>query len=113
MKVLVTGSAGFIGYHTSKRLLDSGHDVVGLDNLNDYYDITLKKDRTKLLQSYDRFSFYKINLEDQSAVELLFKNEPPQRVIHLAAQAGVRYSIEHPQAYVQSNIVGTFNILEG
>jgi len=113
MKVLVTGSAGFIGYHTSKRLLDSGHDVVGLDNLNDYYDITLKKDRTKLLQSYDRFSFYKINLEDQSAVELLFKNEPPQRVIHLAAQAGVRYSIEHPQVYVQSNIVGTFNILEG
>ena len=113
MKVLVTGSAGFIGYHTSKRLLDSGHDVVGLDNLNDYYDITLKKDRTKLLQSYDRFSFYKINVEDQSAVELLFKNEPPQRVIHLAAQAGVRYSIEHPQVYVQSNIVGTFNILEG
>ena len=112
MKVLVTGSAGFIGYHTSKRLLESGHEVIGLDNLNDYYSISLKKDRKKLLENYDRFSFYKINLEDKSAVELLFKKELPQRVIHLAAQAGVRYSIEHPQVYIQSNIVGTFNILE-
>ena len=112
MKILVTGSAGFIGYHTSKCLLDSGHEVVGLDNLNDYYDVSLKHDRTKLLQNYDLFSFHKINLEDQEAVELLFKNTSLQRVIHLAAQAGVRYSIEHPKVYVQSNIVGTFNILE-
>ena len=112
MKILVTGSAGFIGYLNSKRLLDSGHEVIGLDNLIDYYDVSLKNDRRKLLQSYDLFSFHKINLEDQEAVELLFKNAAPQRVIHLAAQAGVRYSIEHPKAYVQSNIVGTFNILE-
>jgi len=112
MKILVTGSAGFIGFHTSKRLLDSGYDVVGLDNLNDYYDVNLKKDRLKLLQDHDRFVFHEISLEDQSAVKQLFKNESPQRVIHLAAQAGVRYSIDHPQVYIQSNIVGTFHILE-
>ena len=112
MKILVTGSAGFIGFHTSKRLLDSGYDVVGLDNLNDYYDVNLKKDRLKLLQDHNRFVFHKISLEDQSAVKQLFKNESPQRVIHLAAQAGVRYSIDHPQVYIQSNIVGTFHILE-
>ena len=112
MKILVTGSAGFIGFHTSKRLLDSGYDVVGLDNLNDYYDVNLKKNRLKLLQDYDRFVFYKITLEDQSAVKQLYKKKSPQRVIHLAAQAGVRYSIDHPQVYIQSNIVGTFHILE-
>ena len=112
MKILVTGSAGFIGFHTSKRLLDSGYDVVGLDNLNDYYDVNLKRDRLKLLQDHDRFVFHEISLEDQSAVKQLFKNESPQRVIHLAAQAGVRYSIDHPQVYIQSNIVGTFHILE-
>ena len=113
MKILVTGSAGFIGFHTSKRLLDSGHDVIGLDNLNTYYDINLKKDRLKILQEYDGFTFHKIDLKDQDVVESLFKKESPQRVIHLAAQAGVRYSIDHPQLYVQSNIIGTFNILEG
>jgi UDP-glucuronate 4-epimerase len=113
MKILVTGSAGFIGFHTSKRLLDSGHDVIGLDNLNNYYDINLKKNRLKILQEYNGFTFYKIDLKDQDVVENLFKKESPQRVIHLAAQAGVRYSIDHPQLYVQSNIIGTFNILEG
>ena len=113
MKILVTGSAGFIGFHTSKRLLDSGHDVIGLDNLNNYYDTNLKKDRLKILQGYDGFTFHKIDLKDQDVVESLFKKESPQRVIHLAAQAGVRYSIDHPQLYVQSNIVGTFNVLEG
>ena len=113
MKILVTGSAGFIGFHTSKRLLDSGHDVIGLDNLNTYYDTNLKKDRLKILQGYDGFTFHKIDLKDQDVVESLFKKESPQRVIHLAAQAGVRYSIDHPQLYVQSNIVGTFNVLEG
>lgn len=113
MKILVTGSAGFIGFHTSKRLLDSGYDVIGLDNLNNYYDINLKKDRLKILQEYEGFTFHKIDLKNQGEVESLFKKEPPQRVIHLAAQAGVRHSIEHPQIYIQSNIIGTFNILEG
>ncbi|MCL0045166.1 NAD-dependent epimerase [Nitrospinaceae bacterium] len=113
MKILVTGSAGFIGFHTSKQLLDSGYDVIGLDNLNNYYDIKLKKNRLKILQEYDKFAFHKIDLKDQGEVESFFKKESPQRVIHLAAQAGVRYSIENPQVYIQSNIVGTFNILEG
>jgi len=113
MKILVTGAAGFIGFHTSKRLLDSGYDVVGLDNVNDYYDINLKRSRLKILQDYNQFAFYEINLGNQDAVEQLFKKETPQRVIHLAAQAGVRYSIQHPEVYIQSNIVGTFHILEG
>ena len=112
MKILVTGAAGFIGFHASKRLLDSRYDVIGLDNLNNYYDINLKNDRLKILQEYDGFTFHKIDLKDQGEVESLFKKESPQRVIHLAAQAGVRYSIENPHAYIQSNIVGTFNILE-
>ena len=113
MKILVTGAAGFIGFHTSKRLLDFGYDVVGLDNINDYYDTNLKNNRLKILLDYDRFIFHKIDLEDQNLVEQLFKKASPQRVIHLAAQAGVRYSIEHPQVYINSNIVGTFHILEG
>jgi UDP-glucuronate 4-epimerase len=113
MKILVTGAAGFIGFHVSKRLLESDYEVVGLDNINDYYDINLKKDRLKNLKGYKRFVFYKNNLEDKEAVEQLFKKEEPQKVVHLAAQAGVRYSIQHPEVYVQSNIVGTFNILEG
>ena len=113
MKILVTGAAGFIGFHASKRLLDSRYDVIGLDNLNNYYDINLKNDRLKILQEYDGFTFHKIDLKDQGEVESLFKKESPQRVIHLAAQAGVRYSIENPHVYIQSNIVGTFNILEG
>ena len=87
MKILVTGAAGFIGFHTSKRLLDSGCDVVGLDNVNNYYDINLKKNRLEILQDYDRFAFHEINLEDQSAVEQLFKKEAPERVIHLAAKS--------------------------
>jgi len=113
MKILVTGAAGFIGFHVSKRLLESDYEVVGLDNINDYYDINLKKDRLKNLKDYKRFVFYKSNLEDKEAVEQLFKKEEPQKVVHLAAQAGVRYSIQHPEVYIQSNIVGTFNILEG
>ena len=112
MKILVTGAAGFIGFHTSKRLLDSGHHVVGLDNINDYYDVNLKNSRLKILQNYDQFTFYKVNLEDQRSIKELFKKENPQRVVHLAAQAGVRYSIEHPEVYIQSNIIGTFHILE-
>jgi UDP-glucuronate 4-epimerase len=112
MKILVTGSAGFIGFHTSKRLLEDGHEIIGLDNVNDYYDVNLKRNRLKILHEYDSFSFYENNLEEKRAVDGLFNKEAPQRVIHLAAQAGVRYSIEHPEVYIQSNIIGTFNILE-
>ena len=113
MNILVTGAAGFIGFHVSKRLLESGYEVIGLDNINDYYDINLKKDRLKKLKCYNGFVFYKNNLEDKEVVDQLFKKEEPQKVIHLAAQAGVRNSIQHPEVYVQSNIIGTFNILEG
>jgi len=113
MKILVTGAAGFIGFHTSKRLLESGHEIIGLDNLNDYYDIHLKNDRLKILREFKTFSFHQNNLEDKEAMDQIFKEDQPQRVIHLAAQAGVRYSINHPEIYIQSNIIGTFNILEG
>ena len=113
MKILVTGAVGFIGFHTSKKLLELGFEVVGLDNINDYYDINLKRARLNILEDHDCFVFYKDDLEDQKAIERLFKNEKPQRVIHLAAQAGVRYSIQHPEIYIRSNIIGTFNILEG
>jgi UDP-glucuronate 4-epimerase len=112
MIILVTGAAGFIGFNTSKRLLEDGHKIIGLDDVNDYYDVNLKRDRLKILGSFDQFVFYENNLEDKEAIEGLFKKESPQRVIHLAAQAGVRHSIEHPEVYIQSNIIGTFNILE-
>jgi UDP-glucuronate 4-epimerase len=112
MKILVTGAAGFIGFHTSRRLLEDGNVVIGLDNINDYYDVSLKRDRLKILQGYDLFSFYESNLEDKEAVNQIFGKENPRRVINLAAQAGVRYSIQHPEVYVQSNILGMFNILE-
>lgn len=112
MKILVTGAAGFIGFHISRRLLEDGYKVTSLDNVNDYYDVNLKRDRLKILQDHDSFSFYEISLEDKERVDQLFQKETPQRVIHLAAQAGVRYSIQHPNVYIQSNIVGTFNMLE-
>jgi UDP-glucuronate 4-epimerase len=112
VKILVTGAAGFIGFNIARRLLGDGYKVIGLDNVNNYYDVNLKRDRLKILQDFDSFSFYENNLEDKEAVEHLFKKEDIQRVIHLAAQAGVRYSIQHPEVYIQSNIVGTFNILE-
>jgi len=113
VKFLVTGAAGFIGFHVSKRLLEEGNDVVGLDNLNDYYDVSLKKARLKILENGSNFGFYKNNLEDSQAIAQLFQTEKPSRVIHLAAQAGVRYSIKNPRAYIDSNIVGFLNILEG
>lgn len=113
MIVLVTGVAGFIGMHTAIRLLKEGYQVIGLDNINDYYITSLKHARLKTLETYDDFSFYEMDLADTEAMTGLFKKYSFQRVIHLAAQAGVRYSIENPMAYVQSNLVGTMNILEG
>ncbi|MFV0264178.1 MAG: NAD-dependent epimerase [Kluyvera sp.] len=112
MKYLVTGAAGFIGFHVSERLLKAGHQVVGIDNLNDYYDVSLKHARLQRLQS-PQFHFHKIDLADRSAMEALFADEKFERVIHLAAQAGVRYSIDNPHAYAESNLMGHLNILEG
>ena len=109
---LVTGAAGFIGYHLSKEILDMGGEVIGYDNLNDYYDPSLKQSRLDILQQYPKFTFYKANLEDKVTLETIFKKHAPKIVIHLAAQAGVRYSIENPDVYIQSNIVGFTNILE-
>lgn len=113
MKILVTGAAGFIGFHTAKRLLEDGHDVIGFDSVSDYYDVQLKYNRLKKLERFDRFKFIKNLVENQQAIETLFRDERPQRVVHLAAQAGVRYSIDHPDVYIQGNIVGFQHILEG
>ncbi|MBX4738542.1 MULTISPECIES: NAD-dependent epimerase [Klebsiella] len=112
MKYLVTGAAGFIGSHVSQRLLKDGHQVTGIDNLNDYYDVNLKQARLDLLLS-PLFSFHKIDLADRAKMEQLFVSEKFDRVIHLAAQAGVRYSLENPHAYADSNLLGFLNILEG
>ena len=113
MKVLVTGAAGFIGFHTAKALLDRGDQVVGLDNLNDYYDVALKRARLERLEGRNGFLFVKADLQDREAMADLFARERPDRVINLAAQAGVRYSLENPHAYVDSNLVGFLNVLEG
>jgi UDP-glucuronate 4-epimerase len=112
MKVLVTGAAGFIGYHVSRALLERGDTVVGLDNLNDYYDPALKESRLALLLEFPAFSFVKMDLEDEAGVMNTFATNGFEAVIHLAAQAGVRYSLENPRAYIDSNVVGTLNILE-
>lgn len=109
---LVTGAAGFIGMHMSKRLLELGCTVIGLDNLNDYYDVQLKYARLDVLKKYDRFTFYKVDMAEKEALAALFNENSVDVVINLAAQAGVRYSIENPEVYIQSNIVGFFNILE-
>ena len=111
-KILVTGAAGFIGYFLCQRLLDMGSTVVGIDNLNDYYDVSLKHERLHLLEPYKKFSFHKIDISDRAAIEKLVSNENFNIVVNLAAQAGVRYSIINPEAYINSNIVGFFNILE-
>lgn len=113
MKILVTGAAGFIGFHTAKTLLDRADLVVGLDNLNDYYDVNLKKARLAQLEKRNGFVFAKADLADRKTIEDLFREEKFDRVVNLAAQAGVRYSIENPHAYVDSNVVGFMNILEG
>ena len=112
MRILVTGAAGFIGSHLSHRLLERGDEVLGLDNLNDYYDPTLKQARLERLLPRPGFSFVQGSLEDRGTVERAFANFRPEKVVNLAAQAGVRYSLENPQAYIESNIVGFTNILE-
>ena len=113
MKVLVTGAAGFIGSALSIRLLERGDEVVGIDNLNDYYDVNLKLARLEPLRDHKRFKFIKLEISDREEVADLFIREKFQRVMHLAAQAGVRYSITNPHAYIDSNIIGFMNILEG
>lgn len=113
MKLLVTGAAGFIGSFTAQRLLDRGHEVLGLDNLNDYYDVSLKQARLERLRANRGFKFVHSDLADRAAIEALFASEKFARVVHLGAQAGVRHSILDPHSYIQSNIVGTLNVLEG
>ena len=112
-KILVTGAAGFIGYNTCERLLARGDEVVGLDNVNDYYDPTLKEARLARLAPNAGFRFLRMDLRDRDGIERMFRDERFDRVIHLAAQAGVRYSLTHPHAYIDSNIVGFLHILEG
>jgi len=112
MKYLITGAAGFIGFHTANQLLKAGHEVIGLDIINDYYDPKIKYARLALLEAYPGFSFHKMDLVEGEAVKQLVADNKPDRVIHLAAQAGVRYSIENPHAYAQSNLIGFLNILE-
>ena len=113
MKVLITGVAGFIGMHVAKRLLEDGDEVVGVDNLSDYYNVQLKEDRLKQLVSYPGFRFLKMDIADRRAMEALFTFEKFERVVNLAAQPGVRYSFKNPHAYINSNIVGFLNVLEG
>ncbi|MBF0623520.1 MAG: NAD-dependent epimerase [Magnetococcales bacterium] len=113
MKVLITGAAGFIGYHLGTRLLQRGNQVVGLDNVNDYYDVSLKEARLQRLQKNRKFRFVRLDLANRDGVMALFRAEKFDRVVNLAAQAGVRYSLENPQAYVDANLVGFTNVLEG
>ncbi len=112
MRYLVTGTAGFIGFHTAKQLLERGNEVIGIDIVNDYYDTQIKYDRLALLEAHESFEFHKRDLVETGFVTELVVDKQPDRVIHLAAQAGVRYSIDNPHAYVQSNIVAFLNILE-
>lgn len=111
--ILVTGAAGFIGFHLSTRLLERGDTVIGLDNLNDYYDVSLKQSRLDLLQQQPNFSFVKMNIADRDAMAKLFQQQKFDVVVNLAAQAGVRYSLENPHAYIESNLIGFCNVLEG
>lgn len=112
MKVLITGTAGFIGNHLAVQLLDGGHEVAGVDAVTPYYDVQLKSDRLKRLGGFSAYQNHQISIEDFEALQSLFKNFRPDVVIHLAAQAGVRYSLEHPRSYVDTNVVGSFNVTE-
>ncbi len=112
MTVLVTGAAGFIGYHICERLLDRGDTVIGVDNVNDYYSVRLKEARLERLSKRENFSFHRVDIADYEALKAVFAAGGATRVVHLAAQAGVRYSLEHPFAYIQANIVGHMSILE-
>ena len=112
MKIIVTGSAGFIGYHLSKSLLDDNYEVHGIDSVNDYYDINLKIDRLNILREYDKFSFDKIDISDKDQLSKSFNKFQPQKVVNLAAQAGVRYSLKNPYSYLHSNLAGFLNIIE-
>jgi UDP-glucuronate 4-epimerase len=113
MKMLVTGAAGFIGFHTAKMLLSRGDEVVGIDNMNSYYDPALKAARLEILERQPNFRFERLDIADRAAIEATFERERFQRVVHLAAQAGVRHSIEHPHAYIDSNVTGFLHIIEG
>ena len=112
-KILVTGAAGFIGFHLSRRFLSAGHSVIGVDNLNDYYDVSLKEARLKLLDDNDNFHFIRTDIAEKENMSSLFKREAPAIVVHMAAQAGVRFSLVNPHAYLESNLAGFLNILEG
>lgn len=112
MKLLITGAAGFIGFHLSQKLLEEDYQVIGIDNLNDYYDPGLKNARLEILCSHNNFSFHKVDLKDKAEIDNIFETYKPTHVVNLAAQAGVRYSIENPYAYVDSNLIGFMNILE-
>lgn len=111
-KILITGAAGFIGFHVSRQLLEQGHEVVGIDNLNDYYNVRLKEKRLAVLKKYTKFNFYKENIANKEAVFEIFGKEKVCTAVNLAAQAGVRYSIDNPDVYLESNLVGFYNILE-
>lgn len=113
MKILVTGTAGFIGFFVAKKLLSLGHNIIGVDNVNDYYDVNLKEARLNILKQNENFFEVRTSLEDRKKMEEVFAEHKPQRVINLAAQAGVRYSLENPHAYIDSNVTGFLNILEG
>ena len=108
----ITGSSGFIGFYLSKRLLESGATVIGLDNMNDYYEVSLKEERLRILNQYDKYTFIQGDLADKGTIMDIFEKYHPDIVVNLAAQAGVRYSIDNPDAYIQANLVGFFNILE-
>lgn len=112
MKILITGAVGFIGFHLSKKLLDDSYQIIGIDNLNDYYDISLKLSRLEILEKYNNFNFNKVDLKDKEALSNIFDTHNPTHIINLAAQAGVRYSIENPYAYLDSNLTGFMNLLE-
>ncbi len=112
MEILITGVAGFIGFHTARKLLETNQHIIGIDSINDYYDPKLKESRLRILESYSNFTFYKLDLKELAAVSNIFKKHSIASIIHLAAQAGVRYSIQNPYAYIEANIVGFTHILE-